>query len=446
MIRPRLNRRASAVAAILGLTVAAVYMTLVVFLRIQGDLFPGNEKVLGAVPVYVPGTSVGADIVLPGVSANTDQPWTAASRLNVLVLGLDRRPEDPPDEPSRSDTMFVASIDKQDGRLQLLAIPRDLWADVPYGSTPGVWAQAKINAAYSYGGFYHYEGGAAAAAVAAVQHDFNIRVDHYVVIDWVGFVELVDAVGGMDISVPETISDFGTDVLDAFPNNTVQAGEQHMDGKQALGYSRVRVDGDIKRIERQQLVIRTLASRSVSLGYIAKLPQLWDAYHAAIKTDVDTGLIPGLTLLAKSLDLDHIETFSLAPATYSGISDDGQLILLSNQDQVYEIIDRFMADPKLRDETPTIEIEYPPGSDAQAKKARDHLVEYGVPIAWIRLTKGTADGGAAGIFDLTGKPYAAEKMTELFNLRLLNLDAATAPPAGVDVLVRIADGTELKSP
>jgi polyisoprenyl-teichoic acid--peptidoglycan teichoic acid transferase len=434
------------VAAIVGLTVAAVYMTLVVFLRIQGDLFPGNETLIGALPVHLPQTDIGTDIHFPGVSTRTDPAWTSASRLNVLVLGLDRRPDDPPDEPSRSDTMFVASIDKQDNRLQLLAIPRDLWTDVPYGSTPGEWAQAKINAAYSYGGFYHYEGGAAAAAVAAVQHDFNIRIDHYVVIDWVGFVQLVDAFGGMDIDVPETISDFGTDVLDVFPNNTVQAGQQHMDGKQALGYSRVRVDGDIKRIERQQLVIRTLATRSVSLGYITKLPELWDAYHAAIKTDVETGQIIPLATLAQSLKLDNIETFSLAPATYSGISDDGQLILLPNQDQVYEIIDRFMADPKLRDEAPVIAIEYPPGLDDQAKKARDHMVTYGVPIAWIKLVKGASDVSAPGIYDLTTKSYTAEKMTELFDLRLLDPDAAASATPGADVLVRLADGTELRSP
>ena len=71
----------------------------------------------------------------------------------------------------------------------MLAIPRDLWSEIPYGNKPGDWAQAKINTAYSYGQFYKYPGGGAAAAVAAVQHDFSITVDHNVVIDWVGFVQ-----------------------------------------------------------------------------------------------------------------------------------------------------------------------------------------------------------------------------------------------------------------
>jgi LCP family protein required for cell wall assembly len=432
------------VAAIVGLAAVSVYIALVSFLRVDDSLFPGNETHIGTLSVAVPGTGLGVDVSLPGVSSSADAPWTPASRINILVMGLDARPDDPATEPSRSDTMFVASIDKQDGRLQLLAIPRDLWTDVPYGGTPGDWAPAKINAAYSYGVYFKYPGGGPQSAIDAVQHDFNIRIDHYVVIDWVGFVQLIDAIGGIDINVPETISDFGTDVLDVFPNQTVTAGMQHMDGKQALGYSRVRVDGDIKRIERQQLVIRTVAARSVDLGYIAKLPQLWDAYHSAIKTDIDTGLVPGFALLARQLDLENIETFSLAPATYPGIAEDGELILLPNQDQVYGIIDQFMADPKTRDEQPKLAVEYPPGQDAEAAQAKDHLVAYGVPPDFITLINGTADAGPPGIFDLTSKTYTAAKMTSLFNLRLLNNDGDA--PAGVDILVRLGDSLDLKKP
>src|SRR5690606_24233304 len=156
-----------------------------------------------------------------------------------------------------------------------------------------IWAQNKINAAYSYGQFYKYPGGGAAACVAAVEHNFNIDIHHYVVIDWVGFVELIDAIDGIDVDVPEEISDFGTDVLEVFENQTVKAGRQHMDGAQALGYSRVRVDGDLKRIERQQLVIQAVADKSVSLGLVARVPELWDAYRHAFRTDIDAAMIPG---------------------------------------------------------------------------------------------------------------------------------------------------------
>lgn len=66
----------------------------------------------------------------------------------------------------------------------------------------------------SYGQFYKYPGGGAAAAVSSVEHNFNIDIHHYVVVDWVGFVELVDAIGGIDINVPTEVSDSATDVLE----------------------------------------------------------------------------------------------------------------------------------------------------------------------------------------------------------------------------------------
>ena len=286
-------------AAIIVAALGAVYLSLLSYQQVDGYLFPGNELDFPAVSASIPGTKVTIDVTLPGVSTTAPEPWRPSDRMNILVLGLDRRPNEPVDASYRADTMFVASIDKHAGRLQLLAIPRDTWADIPYGDTLGVWAQNKINAAYSYGQFYKYPGGGSAATVAAVEKNFNIDIQHYVVIDWVGFVELIDAIGGIDIDVPEDIADLVNDELDTFPDRTVKAGLQHMDGQQALGYSRVRVDGDLKRIERQQLVIQSVANKSVSLGYVAKIPELWDAYRHAFRTDIDTALVPGLALLAK---------------------------------------------------------------------------------------------------------------------------------------------------
>lgn len=443
-MRARMTRRPVQVAAIIVAALGAVYLSLYTYTRIDHYLFPGNEVSVPAVPAYVPGTNIGVSVSLPGVSTAGPTPWTPDARLNILVLGLDRRPWEPEDASFRSDTMFVASIDQHAGRLQLLAIPRDTWAEIPYGNEPGVWAENKINAAYSYGQFYKYPGGGAAAAVAAVEHNFNIDIHHYVVIDWVGFVQLIDALGGIDLVVPEDISDFGTDVLDAFPDNTVKAGPQHMDGARALGYSRVRVDGDIKRIGRQQIVIRAVADKSISLGYLAKIPELWEAYHNSFRTDVQTAQIPGFALLARQMNLETIETFSLAPALYGGIAEDGQLILLPNRDEIYAIIDRFFADPQVRDEAPAITIEYPDGQEVAARTALAHLETYGVPRELISLRKATAPGDP-GIFDLAGKPYTAAKLAGLFDLRLLNPPDGLAAE-GIDVLVRIGPATALKSP
>lgn len=439
----RISRRTRGVAAIIGATLGAVYLSLLSYQQVDGYLFPGNELEFPVVTAPIPLTNISVDVSLPGVSTAAPEPWRPSDRMNILVLGLDRRPWEPVDASYRADTMFVASIDKHAGRLQLLAIPRDTWADIPYGDKPGVWAQNKINAAYSYGQFYKYPGGGPAATVAAVEKNFSIDIDHFVVIDWVGFVELIDAIGGIDVNVPEDISDFVNDELDPFSDRTVKAGPQHMDGPQALGYSRVRVDGDLKRIERQQLVIQSVANKSVSLGYVAKIPELWEAYRHAFRTDVDTALVPGLALLAKQMDFANIESFSLGPALYGGISEDGQLILLRNDDKVYDIIDRFFADPQTRDEDPSIVIQFAPGEEAAAKAAEQHLIAYGVPPAFLKSAKSDS-AGPPGIFDVTGKSYTSQKLKELFGLQLLNPEGTL--PAGADVVVRLAPETEMVSP
>lgn len=437
------SRRAGWVAAIIGLALGAVYLSLLSYQQVDGYLFPGNELDLPSVSIPIPATDIGVDVSLPGVSTTAPQPWRPDDRINILVLGLDRRPGEPEDASYRADTMFVASFDKRAGRMQLLAIPRDTWADIPYGDTPGVWAQNKINAAYSYGQFYKYPGGGAAACVAAVEKNFNLDVHYFVVIDWVGFVELIDAIGGIEVNVPAEISDFGTDVLDSFPDQTVKAGAQHMDGAQALGYSRVRVDGDLKRIERQQLVIQSVANQSVSLGYVAKIPELWEAYRHAFRTDVDTAQVPGFALLAKQIDLSKIESFSLGPAMYGSIAEDGQLVLLQNQDKVYDIIDRFLADPETRDEAPAIVIQYAAGQEALVKAVQQHLALYGIPPAFLKAVKMDA-AGVPGIVDVTGKKYTSQKLHELLGLDLLRPEGSI--PEAADIVVRLGPEAVLKTP
>ncbi|MCK9517810.1 MAG: LCP family protein [Dehalococcoidia bacterium] len=434
--------RAGWIAVILWLAAGSAYASLASYQRIDGYLFPGNELKIRSVPAFVPGTKIGIDVSLPGVTSEKERAWTRGEQLNILVMGLDRRPWMSLDEPSRSDTMFIATIDKATGRVQMLALPRDLWANVPAGSEPGTWGAAKLNAAYAYGTIYGYPGGGPAAAVAAVEYNYHIDIHQYVVIDWVGFVRLIDAIGGINISVPETVSDFSTDTLDDFEDRTVEAGEHHMNGAQALGYSRVRVDGDLKRIERQQLVIKAVARQALSLGLITRLPELWSSYRDAIVTDVDNGLIPGLALLARDLDLENIESFSLGPALYSGIAEDGALILLPNFDEVYAIIDTFLADPRVRDEAPMITVQYPAGSVGEAERIADHLAAHGVPPQWITVTEG--DDHAPGIYNLTGKDYTAGKLAGLLQLRAGGENGEVTTTA--DILVQIGATVELKAP
>jgi LCP family protein required for cell wall assembly len=183
---------------------------------------------------------------------------TAAEAVNILLLGTDRRSEVSTTGSTaeaaswvygaqRSDATMLVHVDGDREHVTVISLPRDSWVAVPgYG-------MAKINAAYSYGG--------PALAVRTVEQLTGVHIDHLAVIDWDGFHHLIDAVGGIDVTVPETVYDAARDV-------TWTAGVHHLDGDQALDYVGQRYGlpgGDLDRVRRQQAVLRTLAEQTLGL-------------------------------------------------------------------------------------------------------------------------------------------------------------------------------------
>ncbi|NJP04148.1 MAG: LCP family protein [Chloroflexaceae bacterium] len=191
------------------------------------------------------------------------------SAVNVLVMGVDERP-DHPEEGVRSDSLMLARIDPAGRWINLLSIPRDSLVNLPdLGST-------KINAAYGYGyanaeALYGthttpQQGGMAQAAAAVEQllllHERGMRVDYTVQVNFDGFAGLIDAMGGVWIDVPYALID------EAYPTPDLQTmrvefqpGLQHMDGATALIYARTRhADSDFSRSARQQQVLRAMVA------------------------------------------------------------------------------------------------------------------------------------------------------------------------------------------
>lgn len=179
-----------------------------------------------------------------------------AKAVNILLMGTDRRSDVPTTGSSaeapewiagaqRSDTLMLLHIDGGRQVAAVVSIPRDAWVPIP-GHGEG-----KINWAYSFGG--------PALTVATVERLTSIRIDHLAVVDWEGFKELTDHIGGVDIDVPETVVD---------PQNHVTwaAGQQHLDGQRALLYVRQRYGlpgGDLDRVKRQQAFLRAVLQGSL---------------------------------------------------------------------------------------------------------------------------------------------------------------------------------------
>jgi LCP family protein required for cell wall assembly len=175
-------------------------------------------------------------------------------QVDLLILGLDAREGE--GFVSRTDSIMLIGIDPAHLRTSILSLPRDLFIDVPG------FGQQRINT-INVLGEEQSPGGGVDLLTASLAQNFGVRIDRYVRLQFDGFVELIDAVGGVTIDVERTIVD------DFYPTQDggvttirFESGVQHMDGERALIYARTRhADDDYQRAERQQQVISALLAK-----------------------------------------------------------------------------------------------------------------------------------------------------------------------------------------
>lgn len=196
-----------------------------------------------------------------------DSVQETPNRQNILLIGVDERLDD----PGRSDTVMLLSLEPSRRQAALISVPRDTWVQIPKHG----WD--KINHAYAYG--------KEALAAETVEHLLGVPVDHFVVINLKGFQKVVDTLGGVTIDVEKRMvySDPYQDLhIDLYP------GVQLLNGLQAMQYVRFRADeaGDIGRIERQQKFIRALANQAFSPTTLIRLPTLINQLSGAVRTDL----------------------------------------------------------------------------------------------------------------------------------------------------------------
>ena len=192
-----------------------------------------------------PGPVVASSNPNPAKSSGsvTTQP-RPGDRINILLLGLDQRPVES-GEPSRSDTIMIASLEPRTQSAALLSIPRDLWVAIPQND--GEIMYHKITTAHFFGQYWNQlEGinadGGPDLAKRTVEYNFGIPIHYYARIDFKGFEKAVDLIGGLDIDVPYEIVDTAYPLENDTGVTTIrfEPGIQHMDGMTALRYARTR--------------------------------------------------------------------------------------------------------------------------------------------------------------------------------------------------------------
>jgi polyisoprenyl-teichoic acid--peptidoglycan teichoic acid transferase len=198
--------------------------------------------------------------------------------LNVLVLGVDERPGSDV-EGSRTDTIMLVQVVPETGDVKLLSVPRDLLVEIE----PGV--EDRINAAYSYGGIEETMG--------ALQGYAQVPIEHYAVVDFEGFRDVINAMGGVEIDVEDEIP----------PKYGIKDGIQTLNGAQALFYARYRgtAGGDMDRIEHQQRLIAALRSKAFGWDTVTKLPHIARVMNRNVETNLafDEALSLGRLLISR---------------------------------------------------------------------------------------------------------------------------------------------------
>ncbi|MDA1330033.1 MAG: LytR family transcriptional regulator [Chloroflexi bacterium] len=243
-------------------------------------------------------------------------PWQS----KFLVLGIDRVPEGT--TQGRSDTMILVGIEPLSAQVNMLSIPRDLWVSIPnYGEN-------RINTAH-YFAEAEQPGSGPDAAMNTVKANFDVRVSRYIRIRLEGFAGVIDALGGITIS------------LDA-PAAGYPAGEHQLDGTQALAFVRDRTGDDFFRMAHAQLFITAMLKKLINPLSWFRLPAAAIALGQAMDTNVPVWWWPRLGLAAVRALPEKIETRTLDRTMVNGwTTSEGAQVLLPNWEAILPLVEEM---------------------------------------------------------------------------------------------------------
>ncbi len=296
--------------AFLALALALVY---VIFFVGQGDNSGGrpsssassSDQIAEHISEVAGSTDAPANHPLVGEAA-------AEERTNLLLLGVDQRISDS-GQPTRSDTIMVVTIDRRDKTAGVLSIPRDLYVSIPQcqdGVRSGSVLEHKINTANFWGDYWKCPGGGPALAAETVEINFGIPINYYLSIDFKSFERAIDAIGGVTINVERALVD------DKYPDDEHEGrvitvrfaeGAQHLDGRLALQYARMRnPDSDFGRIHRQQQVVMAVRQKLLEPGTWPRLPSLIQTLYGSVRTNMPLQEIVALISVTREIDKGSI--------------------------------------------------------------------------------------------------------------------------------------------
>jgi LCP family protein required for cell wall assembly len=374
----------------------------------------------------------------------TPEPWDGASRVNVLIMGLDYRDWEAGEGAPRTDTMILLSLDPLSNSGGMLSIPRDLWVNIP-GFDPG-----RINTAYRFGELYDIPGGGPALAMKTVEELLGLKIDYYGLIDFGAFERFIDEIGGVKIDIENRIR---VDPI-VGETKTLKPGVQVLPGDLALAYARARYTkgGDFDRAQRQQQVIMGIRNRILEqdflLSLIGRAPALYQELSAGIHTNMSldqaiklawtAGKIPEENIKKGIIGTDHV-TLNQSP--------EGDDVLKPRPEQIRLLRDEIFtasgpaspaaaaADPKELVTTEKAKVAIYNGSTTPglASRTTDFLKNEGVNV--VEPADAPEAYSYTTLISYTGKPYTTKYLIELMNIEPNRFYLRYDPSSQVDIAV-----------
>ncbi len=373
-------------------------------------------------------------------------PWDGASRVNVLVMGLDYRDWLSGEGAPRTDTMVLASVDPISMTGGILTIPRDLWVSMPGFEDPN-----RINVAYRFGETYQLPGGGPQLAMSTVEGLLGLKIDYYALIDFYSFEQFIDELGFIEIDVPQNIW------VDPIDGETVKLkkGAHDLPGNLALAYARARntEGGDFDRAERTMQVIMAIRKRILTADMLPTLIGRAPAIFEQISSGVQTNLtleqaiklawlvrqIPEENILRGIIGTDHV-TFGKSP--------EGDDVLKPRPEQIRLLRDEIFtnsgptspamaagADPQelMRSEGAKVAVLNGAGIPGLAARTAEYLTAQGVNV----VSTGDAPEpyNATTIITYTGNPYSLNYLVNLMAIAPNRIYNRYDPASQIDVEV-----------
>jgi LCP family protein required for cell wall assembly len=252
--------------------------------------------------------------------------------MNIALLGSDVRPAG---GSFHTDTIIILSLDTAKGSVSMISIPRDLYVYIP------AYGMQRINVAFPIGTSLGYAGGNFGLFRDMMMYNFGLRVDRWLLMDFSGFQDLVNSLGGVNVQVGQTLTDHRA----GYGAYTVRAGLVHMDGATALWYVRARyTTSDFDRNRRQQEVVVAIAKRALSLNALANLPAFYGQLQRYVSGSLTLQDLLPYAGMATSVSPDNVRRFRIAsPAQcYAWTTPGGADVQLPRPDAIRALLQQAL--------------------------------------------------------------------------------------------------------